>query len=233
MNKQRVMNKQNKLKYILFIIIEMDNNILPDNRPIDQHLFILDPLSVIIKLAILSNKSIGTKICISRNIIYFQEPGLFQGLCRYLLKTNKTDLQYMYNPIELACQHYLSKSSIQQNPKLKDLFKCAQNGILKLIETYKQCSIMRLCLNYYYSLISNHLDETCIENLFRKDNMTPLYTTELVLSLHKIWTQDRIKIILNLTTYLNSTNNADTDVKSMETIIDNIDLQTQSIFMSN
>ena len=211
----------------------MDNNILPDNRPIDQHLFILDPLSVIIKLAILSNKLIGTKICISRNIIYFQEPGLFQGFCRYLLKTNKTDLQYMYNPIEFACQHYLSKSSIQQNPKLKDLFKCAQNGILKLIETYKQCSIMRLCLNYYYSLISNYLDETCIENLFRKDNMTPLYTTELVSSLHKIWTQDRIKIILNLTSYLNSTTNADTDVKSMETIMDNIDLQTQLIFMSN
>jgi hypothetical protein len=211
----------------------MDNNILPDNRPIDQHLFILDPLSVIIKLAILSNKPIGTKIFISRNIIYFQEPGIFQGFCRYLLKTNKTDLQYMYNPIELACQHYLSKSSIEQNTKLKDLFKCAQNGILKLIETYKQCSIMRLCLNYYYSLISNHLDETCIENLFRKDNMTPLYTTELVSSLHKIWTQDRIKIILNLTTYLNSTANADTDVKSMETIIDNIDLQTQSIFMTN
>ena len=63
--------------------------------------------------------------------------------------------------------------------------------------------------------------------------MTPLYTIELVSSLHKIWTQDRIKIILNLTSYLNSTTNADTDVKSMETIIDNIDLQTQSIFMSN
>jgi hypothetical protein len=211
---------------------EMDNNILPDNRPIDQHSFILDPLSVIIKLAILSNKPVGTKICISRNIIYFQEPGMFQGVCRYFLKTNKTDLQYMYNPIELACQHYLSKSSIQQNPKLKDLFKCAQNGIIKLIETYKQCSIMRLCLNYYFSLISNYLDETCIENLFRKDNMTPIYTVELVSSLHKIWTPERIKIILNLTTYLNSATNADSDVKSMETIIDNIDLQTQVIFMT-
>ena len=199
----------------------MDNNIIPDNRPIDQHLFILDPLSVIIKLAILGNKPIGTKICISRNIIYFQEPGMFQGLCRYFLKTNKTDLQYMYNPIELACQHYLSKTCIQQNPKLKELFKCSQNGILKLIETYKQCSIMRLCLNYYFSLISNHLDETCIENLFRKDNMTPLYTTDLVINLHRLWSQDRIKIILNLTTYLISCDSADADVKSLETIMDN------------
>jgi hypothetical protein len=211
----------------------MDNNSILDNRPIDLHSFILDPLSVIIKLAILSNKPIGTKICISRNIIYFQEPGIFQGFCRYFLKTNKTDLQYMYNPIELACQHYLSKTCIQQNPKLKELFKCAQNGILKLIETYKQCSIMRLCLNYYFSLISNHLDETCIDNLFRKDNITPLYTVDLVASLHKLWTPDRIKIILNLTTYLISSNNADADVKSMETIIDNIDLETQSVFINN
>jgi hypothetical protein len=210
----------------------MDNNILPDNRPIDQHLFILDPLSVIIKLAILSNKLVGTKICISRNIIYFQEPGIFQGLCRYLLKTNKTDLQYMYNPIEIACQYYLSETSIENNPGLKDLFKCAQNGILKLIETYKQCSIMRLCLNYYYSLISNHLEETCIENLFRKDNMTPLYTTDLVDELHLLWTQERIKIILNLTTYLISSDSADADVKSMETIMENIDLETQTVFVT-
>ena len=210
----------------------MDNNIIPDNRPIDQHLFILDPLSVIIKLAILGNKPIGTKICISRNIIYFQDPGIFQGVCRYFMKTNKTDLQYMYNPIELACQHYLSKTCVQQNPKLKELFKCAQNGILKLIDTYKQCSIMRLCLNYYFSLISNHLDETCIENLFRKDNMTPLYTTELVIALNKLWTPERIHIILNLTTYLISSDRADADVKSMETILDNIDLETQNVFMT-
>lgn len=211
----------------------MDDNIIPDNRSIDLHLFILDPLSVIIKLAILSNKPIGTKICISKNIIYFQEPGIFQGFCRYFLKTNKTDLQYMYNPIELACQYYLSKQCIQQNPKLRELFKCAQNGILKLIETYKQCSIMRLCLNYYFSLISNHLDETCIEHLFRKDNITPLYTVDLVASLHKLWTPERIKIILNLTTYLISSNSADADVKSLETIMDNIDLETQVIFTAN
>jgi len=210
----------------------MDNNILPDNRPIDQHLFILDPLSVIIKLAILSNKPIGTKLCISRNIVYFQEPGIFQGLCRYVFKTNKTDLQYLYNPIELACQYYLSNINIKQNPKLKDLFRCAQNGILKLIETYKQCSIMRLCLNYYFTLISNHLDDARIENLFRKDNMTPLYTIELVDNLNKLWTQDRILIILNLTTYLINNENANTDVKSMENIMDNIDNQTQTVFVT-
>ena len=78
------------------------NNIISipdDNLNINIKLFLLDPLSVIIKLAILSNKPIGTKLLIHNNIIYFQEPGPFQVLCRVIYKSNKTDLQYMYNPI--------------------------------------------------------------------------------------------------------------------------------------
>jgi hypothetical protein len=87
---------------------------LPDNKTVDLQLYILDPLSVIIKLAILSNKPVGTKICISKNIIYLQEPGPFQSFCRYIFSTNKTDIQYIYNPIQLACQNYLSKEVVNQ-----------------------------------------------------------------------------------------------------------------------
>ena len=206
------------------------NNLLPDNRLIDQHSFVLDPLSVIIKLAILSNKPVGTKICILKNVIYLQIPGPFQAFCRYIYKTNKTDLQYLYNPIEIACHKYLSKPIIEEYPGLRDLFRCAQNGVTKLIETYKNSSIMRLCLNYYYTLIANYLDEKYNETLFRKDNMTSFYTTELVGSFTKLWTSDRIKIILNLTTYLSNNEHADSDVKSLENIMENIDMLTQAVF---
>lgn len=198
---------------------------LPDNKTDNLHLFILDPLSVIIKLAIISNKPVGTKLRIDNNIIYTQEPGPFQAFCRYIFKNNKTDIQYLYNPIELACQNYLTKHCLQQNPKMKDLFKCAQNGLLRLIETYKTSSVMRICLNYYLSLISNHLEEKNNTELFRKDNMTTFYTSEILTKMNKIWTQEKIKIILNLTTYLSSDENAETDVKSLETIIDGIDKQ--------
>lgn len=201
----------------------MDN--LPDNKTDNLQLFILDPLSVIIKLAILSNKPIGTKLRIDNNIIYTQEPGPFQAFCRYIFKNNKTDIQYLYNPIELACQHYLTKTVIQQNPKIKDLFKCAQNGLLKLMETYKHCSVMRICFTHYLSLISNHLEEKNNDSLFRKDNMTTFYTQDVLSKMNKIWTQEKIKIILNLTTYLSSNENAETDVKSLETIMDGIDKQ--------
>jgi hypothetical protein len=207
------------------------HNTLPDNKVTNLQLFILDPLSVIIKLAILSNKVVGTKICIDNNIIYLQEPGPFQAICRYFYNSNKTDMQYLYNPIELACQCYLTKTVIQQNPKMKELFKCAQNGILKLIETYKNVSIMRLCLNYYYTIISNHIEDKFNDALFRQDNMTPFYTKELTDKCNKIWSQEKIKIVLNLTTYLSTNENAETDVKSLETIMNGIDKQVQSILI--
>jgi hypothetical protein len=204
------------------------NNALPDNnKTVDLQLCILDPLSVIIKLAILSNKPIGTKICINKNIIHLQEPGYIQSVSRYVFKSNKTDLQYLYNPIELACQAYLTKQSTQQNPKIKELFKCSQTGILNLIETYKICSVMRICLNYFYSLIANYLDEKFNETLFRRDNMTPFYNAEILAKLNKMWSQDKIKIVLNITTYLLTNDNAGADVKSLETIMENIDKQTQ------
>ena len=205
------------------------SNYLPDNKTIDYNLFVLDPLSTIIKLAILSNKLVGTKMYIDKNIIHFQEPGIFQALCRYILKTNKTDLQYLYNPIELACKQYLSKSSVQQNPKLKDLFKCAQKGLSNLSETYKYCSIIRISLNYYSALISNYLEENNNETLFKKDNMSILYTEIMLSKMNKIWTQDKIKIILNLTTFLTQDEHAESDVKSLETLMINIDKTIQLV----
>ena len=202
---------------------------LPNNKTDNLQLFILDPFSVIIKLAILSNKPIGTKIRIDNNIIYLQEPGPFQSVCRYIFNNNKTDIQYLYNPIELACQQYLTGDVVKQNPKIKDLFKCAQSGLIKMIETYRASSVMRICINYYLSLISNHLEELNNTTLFKKDNMSVFYTSELLDKLTKNWTHDKIKIILNLTTFLSSDDNAETDVKSLETIMDGIDKQVSII----
>lgn len=210
--------------------IQLNNSINDDNNT-NLHLFVLDPLSVIIKLAIISNKPVGTKIRIDNNIISLQEPGPFQALCRYVLKNNKTDIQYLYNPIELACKTYLTKEVITENPKMIDLFRCAQNGIIKLIETYKSCSVIRICFNYYISLISNYLYEIHNALLFRKDGMTPFYTIEILEKLSKIWTPDKITIVLNLTTFLSNDNRAETNVKSLETIMDNIDKQVNQLLL--
>jgi hypothetical protein len=205
-------------------------NTLPENNNnVNIKLFILDPLSVIIKLAIIDNKPNGTKICIQNNNIFLQEPGPFQAFCRYMLNTNKTDLQFMYNPIQIACQTFLTKENISKNPRIKTLFICAQQGIEKLKETYKNCSIIYLCLNYYYIIITNYVEQFYNETIFKKDSMTLLYTTEVVSSLNSQWTQEKITIILDLISFLSNDKMAVNNVKSLENIINSIDGETQQI----
>ena len=192
-------------------------------------LFILDPLSVIIKLAIISNKPYGTKIMIQNNVIFFQEPGVFQAFCRYVLNTNKSDLQYMYNPIHAACQYFLKKEFIESTPRIKTLFKCAQTGIEKLKETYKDYSMICLCLNYYHIIINNFVEQIYNENIFCKDNMTILYNNEVVDKLNNQWSKEKIKIILDLISFLTNDKMAINNVKSLENIMNNIDIETREL----
>jgi hypothetical protein len=204
-------------------------SISDDNTKINVKLFILDPLSVIVKLAILSNKPVGTKLLIQNNVIYFQEPGPFQSISRMFYKTNKTDLQYIFNPLNIACLHFLSKSFVEKTPRMKELFICAQNGLKKLIETYKACSIITLTLNYYYALLNNHIQQIYNENMFIKDGFTCYYTQDVCDWLNKQWTQEKIKVVLDLITFLLKCSDNPSNVKSLETIMDGIDVNTQSI----
>jgi len=206
------------------------NETLPDNNnQINLKTFVLDPLSVIIKLAIIGNKPVGTKILISKNIMYFQEPGPFQALCRVFFKTNKTDLQYMYNPIELACKQFLSKEFVKTTPRIKNLFTCAQNGIKRLIETYKTNSIISLTLNYFNVIITNHVEQTYNESIFNKDGMTSLYTKELLEELFNYWSQEKIKVVLDLISFLTNDKSASSNVKSLENIMETNDIELYKI----
>jgi hypothetical protein len=208
----------------------MINESLPDNNTqINLKTFVLDPLSVIIKLAVIGNKPVGTKILITNNVIYLQEPGPFQALCRIFFKTNKTDLQYMYNPIELSCKQFLSKEFVKTTPRIKNLFTCAQNGIKRLIETYKTNSIICLTLNYFNVIITNHVEQTYNETIFNKDGMTSLYTKELLEQVFTYWTQEKIKVVLDLISFLTNDKSASSNVKSLENIMETNDIELSKI----
>jgi hypothetical protein len=220
----------NNIKIVLLYYYRMSSTIsVPDdNKYINIKMYILDPLSIIVKLAILSNKPIGTKLLIKNNIIYFQEPGPFQSITRMVYNSNKTDLQYIYNPINVACLHFLSKSFVEKTPRIKQLFLCAQAGIKKLMETYKACSIITITLNYYYSLLTNHINQTYNDTLFVKDNLTCYYTQYINDSFNKHWSDEKIKVVLDIITFLGKNENPN-NVKSLETIMEDIDKRSQTI----
>lgn len=208
------------------------NSLPENNQNINIKSILLDPLSVIIKLAILGNKPVGTKILIQNNIIYLQEPGPFQSICRIFYKSNKTDLQFMYNPIQIACASFLTKEVIDKHPRIVKLFTCSQNGLKKLTETYKNCSIISLCLNYYYAIITNHVEQTKNDKIFYKDALTVYYSKELTDKLNQQWTQEKIKVILDLIIFLTNDSMATNNVKSLETIMENNDKIFHDIFNS-
>jgi len=205
-------------------------NTLPDNKEnVNIKQSILDPLSVIIKLAILAYKPIGTKLLIKTNVVYLQEPGAFQAVCRSFYNTNKTDLQYLYNPIQFACERFLSVEFVGKNPRMVQLFLCAQIGLERLIDTYRNCTMITLALNYYHVIISNHIDKIYNDAIFRRDGMTMLYTAELLGALHSQWTDDKIKLILDLIGFLVKDCIAHSNVKSLENLMTNVDSNTCQI----
>lgn len=192
--------------------------------PTDQHnqtlQYLLDPLTVIIKLAILGYKPVGTKLSIQNNILYLQEPGPFQALCRYFGHANKSDLQYLYNPIYYACQHYLLPSSPKYNVRMASLFRLAQTGLHRLGDTYSHCTVMQLCLNYYYAIISHALENVALATgIFYSDTMSHLYTGSFMETTMGQWDENRINVVLNIVDFLVREICVDSNVKSLELIV--------------
>ena len=102
---------------------------------------IFDPLSIIIKLGILSRKPKGTKISIKNYILIIQELSFYQGFIRYFNDDNKYDIVNIIYPIKLACDYYLN-NNYENIPNIKLLFRNAQNGISMLIKLYNKYLII-------------------------------------------------------------------------------------------
>jgi hypothetical protein len=191
--------------------------------------FILDPLSVIIKLALLGYKQVGTKVNISNNIVQLQEVGIFQSLVRMVQKNNKSDLQYLYNPIEFASRYFLSEEMLEKFPNMRSLFESALKGITKLTETYKEHLLVVICLHFYRNILSNCLEEIYTYDLFIEDELTKYYDDELLNKMEVRWTDDKLQLLLEMNDYLVKNESSNKNIDCLELFIKNVDFETQNI----
>jgi len=194
-----------------------------DEKEIDNKQYILDPLSVIIKLLILSKKPNGSKICIYNNILFIQENNILQPFIRYLYKNNKNNVQYLYNPIYIACNNYLTESFIKEHPNIKQIFIAAQKGIKELINTYTQNTIIVHALYYYYNIIESYIKNKPQKNVFIDDYLTQYYTEDIIKKISFVWNTDKIKIILELCDYLDRDFQYSKNIKCLEEFMRIID----------
>ncbi len=209
---------------------------IPAEDKVDINKYILDPLSTIIKLCILSKKEVGCKISVYNNTIIIQETGIFQPIVRYWYNNNKIDVQYLYNPIELACNNFLNEKLLNEkkrNQFIKNLFIDAQKGLYKLVDTYKNYTLLNHTLYYYHNLISNYLGDKNNDKLFIRDNLSSIYNKELVDKLNSIWTEDRIKIVLDMVQYIDKDKGSDKSVKCLEEFMSIIDKEVYDLILNN
>ena len=214
------------------ICVIMSNHLPDDNPNINMKNYLLDPLSVIVKLAILASKPVGTKVCIQNNVLSFQEPGPFQAFCRIVYNLNKTDLHFMYNPIQLACAHFLSVEALKKRPRMRNLFLYAQKGLERLMDTYRSNSTIRHSLNYYHAIIANSVEGKYNTTLFRKDGMSILYSSELAEALNGQWTEKWQKAVLDVIGFVSDDSISSVNTRVLESLMTAVDAQTQNIMCS-
>ena len=93
---------------------------------------ILEPLQVMVQLALLSESPIGTKVSVSDNILQLHPPSWTQGVWRWYNSDGKDDLYYLFHAIRRYYKWYKS----EDNKIYNHILSIAVKGIEKLIITY-------------------------------------------------------------------------------------------------
>lgn len=159
----------------------------------DQQL--LDPMSTLIRLALISYCEKGSKLSICDNSIQIQEPGLLQGAIRWTQGDKRTDLHNLYAPIEKALEWYNPKN----DKSLSYIYQLAKEGLRSLKVAYSETGHSNLVahtISYYITIIDNKLkgidapinpETTLAESVYREDTG--------INRLQTIWTPNEIKIV--------------------------------------
>ena len=156
---------------------------------------ILEPLSVIIKLATVSLYPIGTKIAVYNNKLRIHSPTIFQGTIRWSCGSTRGDIHLLLNPITKALYNY----SPYIHTKYKHLFESAIKGLEKLKQSYNdESSILSHALDYYIHIIEASF-ETSIENV--RDVNKNIHSLDNIFI--DLWTDVDIDIISNMFSIIN------------------------------
>jgi hypothetical protein len=124
---------------------------------------VLDPLTCIIRCAILAFKPHGTKISIQNNKINYHDPNFLQGTIRWTQGDKREDLHNIYNPILKSTQWYS-----KDNTDIFNIFRLAKKGLEKLKNSYDKSSIISHSLELYINILNLFLNgqNQCMKELF-------------------------------------------------------------------
>ena len=171
----------------------LNNNIYMDlvsSTKKERSDMILEPLQVMIQLALLAHCPIGTKVSVSDNILHLQPPTLFQGVWRWYNHDGKDDLYYLFHAIRRYYKWYKSYNNRIYNYILNAAIK----GIDKLIITYS--AIEQTAITHTLSLYKNVLDLES-PDLFKDPSKDIVNIDSVFKNITTIYDRKLLKIIYN------------------------------------
>jgi len=157
----------------------------------------LDPLTTLIKLAILPYKPTGTKLSISNNYIHFSENTILQFAIRTYLGDSYNDLRDLRKSLHKAFEWYHTEL------KMKYLFKNAILGLTKLKQTYGDTGKADAVQSYIDILsgFKSFEQEKQKEKEKENDNTEQMKIHDI---LKMVWTDDDKEIIARFFSKLNN-----------------------------
>ena len=195
---------------------------------------ILDPLTTLIKLAIVSFKNDGVKIAISSNSISIQSPNYIQGPLRWAYGNKREELHYLLKPIQRSIELY----DPETNKDLVTIYNLAVDGLRKLRKSYNEgSSTINHTLDLYITLLEKKLEGSPI--ILESYEKTKDVSSDLGLStaskinfqriFKDIWEIDEINLVSKM---LEKAKENEVERKNYIGAIDNI-LQAKGKIMEN
>jgi|SaaInlStandDraft_1057018.scaffolds.fasta_scaffold68748_2 hypothetical protein len=178
-------------------------NVLSDNTNTQ----ILDPLTTVIRLSILSFKIYGTKISINYNKIEYQEPTLLQGTFRWKNGDKRSDLHNLCNPLKICRLKY----SPEDDERIKNIYNKSIEGLGNLKSLYEHTAdSTKHALSHYINILNG-------EDLNIDENQLEIYN-----KFNSIWSDKDIDIINDLLIEIENKFNNNQDIDSYLNSIDAI-----------
>jgi hypothetical protein len=174
---------------------------------------ILEPLQVMIQLALLSNCPIGTKLSISENLLHIQQPSWNQGIWRWYMKDNKDDLYYLFQAIRRFYMWYKPENCVIYSKILETAIK----GISKLQETYDKTD--KISIKHTLAMYTNIL-RLDTPNLFNDNsNEQSINIDKVFQNITTLYNQKILTIIFNIFKILEDETNEDNKRDLMEGLL--------------
>ena len=161
------------------------------SHPKERTDMILEPLQVLTQLAILSFLPVGTKISITNNILYLQQPTMLQGVVRWYKSDNKDDLFYLFYAIRRYYKWYKNRD----DEVFAKILDHAIKGIERLIETYNRSGITTI--THTLSLYKNILEQDSDE-LFKDENDSSVSVDDVFFKITDIYDRKLLVILYSI-----------------------------------